>query len=100
MIFMPKPKVDEKLLQNVAKNARLNLTKSAEKKFLPQLKEVLDFFSKIDKLDVSKEKPSFQPLEMKNVFREDKVEKCLSQEEALANTSHKKDGYFKGPKVL
>ncbi|MCR4335559.1 MAG: Asp-tRNA(Asn)/Glu-tRNA(Gln) amidotransferase subunit GatC [archaeon] len=97
---MPKPKVDEKLLQSVAKNARLNLTKEEEKKFLPQLKEVLDFFSKIDKLDVSKEKPSFQPLEMKNVFREDKVEKSLLQEDALSNTIHKKDGYFKGPRVL
>jgi len=97
---MPKPKVDEELLAKVAENARLNLTKAEKKKFLPELKEVLNFFSELDKLDVSKEKPSFQPLEIKNVFREDKVSKCLSQEKALSNTSHKKDGYFKGPRVV
>ena len=100
MIFLPKLKVDEKLLKSVAANARLNLTKGEEKKFLPQLRDVLDFFSKLDTLDVSKEKPSFQPVEMKNIMREDKVEKSLSMDDALANTSHKKDGYFKGPKVL
>ena len=97
---MPKPKVDEKLLEKVAQNARLNLTKAEKKKLLPELKEVLNFFSELDRLDVSKEKPSFQPIELKNVFREDKTEKCLSQDEALSNTSHKKDGYFKGPRVV
>jgi len=37
---------------------------------------------------------------MKNVLREDKEEKCLSQKEALSLTEHKKDGYFKGPKAV
>lgn len=97
---MPKVKVDKELLLKVAANARLNLTEAEVKKFLPQLEAVLESFSKLDELDVSKEEPSFQPLPLKNVFREDRAGKCLSQEEALANTTHKKDGYFKGPKVI
>ena len=47
-----------------------------------------------------KVEPSFQPVELKNMTREDKVEDSLKQEEALANTKNKKDGYFKGPRAV
>ena len=97
---MPKVKVDRELLLKIAANARLRLTEAEIKKFLPQLGAVLDSFSKLDKLDVSKEEPSFQPIPIQNVFREDKAGICLTNEEALSNTTHKKDGYFKGPKVI
>jgi len=93
-------KVDEKLLLRVAANARLNLSKEEIKNFLPQLQEILKAFEKLDEIDVSNERPSFQPIKLNNVMREDKVEKCLSQEEALKNTKNKKDGYFMGPKVV
>ncbi len=97
---MAKQAIDKKLLLGVAKNARLNLSEKEITEFLPQLSEILESFGKLDELDVSKEKPSFQPIATKNVFREDKVEKCLSQKDALSNTKHKKDGYFLGPKVV
>ena len=97
---MPKPVVDKELVLRVAGNARLRLSGEEVKRFVPQLKEVLDYFSKLDKLDVSKEEPSFQPVPIANVFREDRVEGCLSQEEARANTKHRKGGYFKGPRVV
>ncbi len=95
-----KPAVDRELLLRVAANARLNLTEEEIKKFLPQLQEILSAFGKLDQLDVSSEKPSFQPIMLSNVTREDKAEKSLSQEEALRNCKNKKDGYFLGPKVV
>ncbi|HIH21494.1 MAG: Asp-tRNA(Asn)/Glu-tRNA(Gln) amidotransferase subunit GatC [Candidatus Diapherotrites archaeon] len=97
---MPRVKVDKELILKVAKNARLNLSEEEVKKFLPQLQEILEAFSKIDELNVEKAKPSFQPLEQKNVWRKDAVKECLSQEEALSLTKHKKNGYFKGPRVV
>ncbi len=93
-------KVDKELIEKVASIARLNLTEAEVKKFLPQLKDILDAFSKIDKADTGNTKPSFQPVELKGAMREDKKGKCLSQKEALANTEHKKDGYFKGPRAV
>ena len=93
-------KVDRELIEKVASVARLNLTESEIKKFMPQMKDILDAFSKIDKVNTDKTKPSFQPVEMKNSLREDKKGKCLTQEEALSNTEHKKDGYFKGPRAV
>ncbi|MDO8740695.1 MAG: Asp-tRNA(Asn)/Glu-tRNA(Gln) amidotransferase subunit GatC [Candidatus Woesearchaeota archaeon] len=93
-------KVDKELIEHVAELARLKLTNEEIDKFLPQLKEILDAFSKLDEIDVTDTKPSFQPIDLKNVMREDKVEKCLTQEEALSLTEHKKDGYFKGPRAV
>lgn len=93
-------KVDKELIENVARVARLKLTDSEIKKFLPQLKEILDAFSKLDKVDTKDTEPSFQPVELKNVMREDKPGDVLDQEKALENTEHKKDGYFKGPKAV
>lgn len=93
-------KIDKGLIEKVASIARLNLTPSEIKEFLPQLKEILKNFEKIKSASTSKVKPSFQPIEIKNVTREDTIGQCLSQKEALANTKHKQDGYFKGPKAI
>jgi aspartyl-tRNA(Asn)/glutamyl-tRNA(Gln) amidotransferase subunit C len=92
--------VDKSLLDHVASLARLKLTEREVKKFLPQLKEILDVFSKLTEVDTDKIKPSFHPVELKNVMREDKAKECLSQEEALSLTEKKKDGYFKGPRAV
>ncbi len=93
-------KVDKELIKHVAELARLKLTEKEIDKFLPQLKEALEYFSKLDKVKTDNVKPSFQPVEIKNVLREDKEEKCLAQDEALSLTEHKKDGYFKGPRAV
>ena len=95
-------KVDKELIKKLAFLARLNLTESEIKEFLPQLKEILSYFSELEKISTKDVKPSFQPIEIKNVMREDKIESCLTQNEALSNVDkdHKKDGFFKGPKVI
>ena len=92
--------VDKKLLEHVADVARIKLSEEEIKKFLPQLKETLEFFSKLKEINTDNVKPSFHPVELKNAMRDDKEEKCLSQDEALSLTEHKKDGYFKGPRAV
>ena len=92
--------VDKKLLEHVAEVARIKLSDEEIKKFLPQLVEALEFFSKLKEISTDNVKPSFQPVELKNAMREDVEEKCFSQDDALSLTEHKKDGYFKGPKAI
>ncbi len=89
--------VDRKLLEHVAEVARLKLSEDEIIKFLPQLKESLEFFEQLKNINTDNVKPSFHPVEIRNVLREDKEHKCLSQDEALSLTLHKKGGYFKGP---
>ena len=92
--------VDEELIKKVASLARIRLNEQEIKEFVPQFREILEYFSKLDEVDVKNTNPSFQPIEIKNAVREDKAKKCLTQEEALKNTQHKKDGYFKGPRII
>ena len=92
--------IDKELIKHDAELARLKLTDKEIDKFLTQLKESLAYFSKLSKVNTDNVKPSFQPVDIKNVLREDKEEKCLSQKEALSLTEHKKDGYFKGPRAV
>ena len=92
--------VDRKLLEHVAEVARLKLTEEEIRKFLPQLKEALEFFLQLGEVDTSNIKPSFQPVDLKNAMRDDTEKKCLTQDEALSQTEHKKDGYFKGPRAV
>ena len=91
---------DKKLLEHVSKISRLNLTHAEIKEFLPQLNEILDAFTLIQKVNTDNVTPSYHPIEIKNVMRDDITGECLSNEDALKNTRHKKDGYFKGPKVV
>jgi aspartyl-tRNA(Asn)/glutamyl-tRNA(Gln) amidotransferase subunit C len=92
--------INKELIEHVAEIARLKLNNKESDKFLPQLQDILKTFSEIEKVDTKNIKPSIQPVELRNMMREDKEEISLTQEEALFNTSHKKDGYFKGPKVV
>lgn len=92
--------INKELVLKVAKNARLNLTEEEIKEFVPQFKEILTTFSELSKVNTDKVKPSFQPLEIKNALREDQEKECVSQEDILKNTAHKRNGYFLGPRAL
>lgn len=92
--------VDKDMLKKVGEVARIKLTGNEIDRFIPQVKEILEYFSLLEEVDTENVKPSFQPIEIKNRLREDKAEKPLSQEEALANSKQNKDGYFKGPKAV
>ena len=91
---------DKETVRKVAEIARLDLTENELEKMSKDLEDILSAFSDIDKAKSSSIKPSFQPFEMENVLREDKVEKSLPQGEALKNAKHKEKGYFKGPKAI
>lgn len=95
-----KVKINKELIEHVAEVARLKLTDKEIEKFSKELKEIIEAFSTIDKIDTKGIEPSLQPIELRNMLREDKKEECLSQEDVLSLSDYKKDGYFKGPKAV
>lgn len=95
-----KVKINKELIEHVADVARLELTDKEIENFSKELKEVIEAFSSIDKVDTKGIETSLQAVELKNMLREDKEEKSFTQEEVLSLTEHKKDGYFKGPKAV
>ncbi len=91
--------MDEGTIKKVARIARLRLTEEEEKAFSKDLGNILDSFKVLQKVN-SNERPAYHPVEIKNIMREDKIIKGLSQEDALANAGQKEKGYFKGPKAI
>jgi len=88
-------------INKVCKLALLELTEEEKEKFSKQLGNIVSYFKKLDDLDTTDVEPTTHPIEgLKNVFREDIPWKSLSNEEALKNAQHKKDGYFKAPRIL
>lgn len=92
--------VDEALIKSVAANARLELTAAEIKKFVPQFQEILHAFSALNDVNVDGISPTPQPTHGRNALRDDVPNQSLSQEEALRNAPHKKEGYIKGPLAL
>lgn len=80
----------------VAKLAKLNLPDKLLLKFSNQLSSVIDYMSKIQKLNTEKVPETAQVTGLENVFREDKIDedRMLTQEKALSNARRKHNGYF------
>ncbi len=99
---MPEKKeISKNTLEYLSKLALLNLKEEEKSKLVEQLSEILVYFNKLNDLDTENIQPMTHPIEgLQNVFREDIPKKSLSNEEALKNAEHKKDGFFKAPKIL
>lgn len=92
--------ITSELAQNIAKNARLSLTKEEIETYTKDMQAVLDAFEEIAKANTDGIEPSFHPIKLENHMRDDTPKFCLSNEEALSQTKHKHEGYFTGPKTL
>ena len=99
---MPEKKAFTKeTLEHISKLALLDLSEDEKNKLAQELGDILSYFKKIDSIDTSNVKPMTHPIDgLKNVFREDIPWKSLTNEEALMNAKHTKDGYFKAGKVI
>ena len=92
--------INRDLILKVAKNARLSLSEDEIRQLTKDLNDIVVAFSELDKINTNNIKPSFQPVDVRNNFREDNPRDCVPQELILKNCHHKKDGYFLGPRAL
>ena len=93
-------KVNNKLIQDIAKLSKLKFDDSAEEKMKVDLEKMLDFVDKLNEIDTEGVDPLIYMSEEINVLREDKVTEETSQEDALKNAPEKDSDYFKVPTVL
>jgi aspartyl-tRNA(Asn)/glutamyl-tRNA(Gln) amidotransferase subunit C len=93
-------KITKKDVEHVAMLARLYLDEEEKAKYTRQLNSILDYMEKLNQLDTEKVEPTSHVLPIKNVFRKDRVEESLANEEVLANAPDKENGYFKVPKII
>lgn len=89
--------VDQKEVQKVAKNARINLSDEEASKFSEEFDKILGMFDTLDEVDTEDVEPSFHPVEVEPSTRKDEVEETLDKEEVFQNTENEEKDYFKGP---
>jgi aspartyl-tRNA(Asn)/glutamyl-tRNA(Gln) amidotransferase subunit C len=89
--------IDRQLIVHLAKVARLDLTEEELELFTGQLKVILEAFREIDAVDTEGVEPSFHPLDLKNVFREDGARPWVW--DPLGNADHIEGKHFKGPRI-
>ncbi len=87
-------------VRRVAELARLELSDNELDEFSKDMEEITKAFSVIRKVDTKGVEPAFQPMEMKNVLRDDMVEESIPRETLLKNLKNKEKGFIKGPKVI
>lgn len=83
-------------IEHVAKLAHLPLKSKELIKFKSQLSDIFSYVDKIAKMKTKGVKETSQVTNIKNRFRQDKVEKerMLGQKEALLNAKKTYQGYF------
>lgn len=89
-------------IQNIATLARVGLSEKDIEKYQQDLSEILDYFKRLDEVDVTGVEPIGHITGMKNVFRTDGNVDFgdLGKEAIMQNAPEKKDGYIKVKSVL
>jgi len=94
-----KTNINRKILEKVARLAKIELSAEEKEMLITECTEILDAFSLLKEVDVEGLDPSFHPIQIQESLREDKVGECLSQSESISNVKSTKGGYVKGPGV-
>jgi aspartyl-tRNA(Asn)/glutamyl-tRNA(Gln) amidotransferase subunit C len=88
-------------VKELAKLARIGLTKEEEESLSREMTSILSYVSELDEVDTSKIAPTSQVTGLENVLREDKVRPCeVKRDDLLANAPQREDGFIKVKKVL
>lgn len=81
-------------VKHVAKLANLPLSEEEEDIFSKQLSKIIDYVDQLDKVDTKEVEPTYNISMNTNITREDISSNSLTQEEALSNTTKKKEDFF------
>jgi aspartyl-tRNA(Asn)/glutamyl-tRNA(Gln) amidotransferase subunit C len=92
--------IDKDTVNYVAHLARIELNAAELEKLSGQLKSILDFIDKLNKIDVEKINPTSHILPINNVLREDAPGRSLSSDETLGIAPKQERSFFVVPKVI
>lgn len=87
-------------VETVAKLSRLSFNEEEKKDIKDQLKNILEHAKELDEVNLEGVEPTYNILEVKNVFREDQMKPSMDREKVLMNAPKIQNGCFKVPKVV
>lgn len=92
--------ITPEVVRHVALLSRLELAPGEDETYAKDLDKILHYVEQLAELDTTNVPPTSHSFKLQNVFREDAVRPCLSNDEALANAPDAEDHCFKVPAVL
>ena len=92
--------ISVKDVEYLAHLARIELTPQERERFASQLDEILSHVEKLKEAKTDGVPPTSHVLELKNVFREDRIEASLPAEQALANAPAREGPFFQVPRIV
>jgi len=92
--------IDDKLVDHIAHLARLEFEGAEKDQIKNDLKNIIDFMSKLNDVDTDNVEPLIFMTEELSSLRDDVAVETISQKEALKNAPKKDSDYFRIPKVL
>jgi len=92
--------ITNKDVEYVANLARLYLDEQQTEKMTLELGAIIDFANKLSELDTEGIPETAHVLNLKNVFREDKVKESYPREEILKNAPSHDETCIKVPKIV
>jgi len=91
-------KLDNELIISIANNANLNFNNEELSSLIKDIKSILEAFSILNSIDISKEEPYYYPYPIIDIYREDVEENTVWDQ--LSNSENNEKGYIKGPKLV
>jgi aspartyl-tRNA(Asn)/glutamyl-tRNA(Gln) amidotransferase subunit C len=88
--------VSERDVLHIAELADIGIDKEELEEFTGRFNEILDYFDILDQVEPEETREA----DIVNVFREDVVASSLPDDEVLANSREKEDGFFRAPRVM
>ena len=93
-------KIDDKLISELARLAKLNFDEESSKDMQEDLNKIIDFVDKLSEINTENVEPLIYMSDEVNVLRKDDTIENISQEEALKNAPKKDSDYILVPKVI
>lgn len=93
-------KVTKQVVVKLADLAMLELRNGESLSIAQALQSKLEHLAIFNEVQTEGVRPLFYVSSAQNVFREDQVGKCLTPQEALANTQENAKGCFKVPRIV
>ena len=88
-------KVDNKLIDDLSRLAKLNFDKQTIEEMKLDFKNILGFVDKLSEIDTEGVEPLIYLSEEINMLRSDEIEEEVTQEQALKNAPNKDSDYLK-----
>lgn len=94
-------KITREEIKHLAQLSNFSVSEEDADALKVDIENIIGYISQIDKLDTEGIEPTFQCIEMDNVWRPDEIlPQDSNREELLALTKEEKDNQIKVPKVL